>query len=399
MFIVQGRYFWYNSWYKTAERKAGMNFLKKPELRQWLYVFLVFALLILFYKFLDYLPWIFEGIAFIFKILRPFVIGFVIAFILYRPAVKIELLLSRADNKFLCKNARILSIIYIYASFLIILGLVLSLAIPRLYLSLKDLITKLPGYYESTMNFINSKIDSDGKLFGFDISDIRANLKLEQFFRTDKMLDYLQGIYKVGSAVVDFMLAMVISMYMLASRESLRKVCRNILSLFLPEHRIQGIKNYTDRICNIFYDYIFSQLLDALVVSIMAGIVFSILGVPYSILLAILMGLCNLIPYFGAIIGGSVVMVITFLSGKRITALIVAAAIIIIQQIDGNIIQPRIVSNKMGLKPLYVLLAITVGGGLFGFVGILFGVPAMAVLRMLLREILAQRQGRKKREN
>ncbi|HHW45632.1 MAG TPA: AI-2E family transporter [Clostridiales bacterium] len=376
-----------------------MNFLKKPELRQWLYVFLVFALLILFYKFLDYLPWIFEGIAFIFKILRPFVIGFVIAFILYRPAVKIELLLSRADNKFLCKNARILSIIYIYASFLIILGLVLSLAIPRLYLSLKDLITKLPGYYESTMNFINSKIDSDGKLFGFDISDIRANLKLEQFFRTDKMLDYLQGIYKVGSAVVDFMLAMVISMYMLASRESLRKVCRNILSLFLPEHRIQGIKNYTDRICNIFYDYIFSQLLDALVVSIMAGIVFSILGVPYSILLAILMGLCNLIPYFGAIIGGSVVMVITFLSGKRITALIVAAAIIIIQQIDGNIIQPRIVSNKMGLKPLYVLLAITVGGGLFGFVGILFGVPAMAVLRMLLREILAQRQGRKKREN
>lgn len=376
-----------------------MNFFKKPEIRQWVYVFLVFAALIVFYKILDYLPGIFAGLSVIVRVLRPFIVGFIIAFILYRPSVKIETLLARSDNKFLCRNARVLSIVYIYASFLIILGLVLAFAIPKLYVSLKDLINKLPSYYESTMNFINSRVDSDGKLFGFDISNIKESLRLEQFFNADKILNYLQGIYKFGTAVVDFVLAMVISVYVLANCESLRQVFRNILSLFLSEHRVKGIKLYIDRICNIFYDYIFSQLLDALVVSIMAGIVFSVLGVPYAILLAILMGLCNLIPYFGAIIGGSVVTVITFLSGKRITALIVAVAVIIIQQIDGNIIQPRIVSNKMGLKPLYVLFAITVGGGLFGFMGILFGVPAMAVLRMLLREILAHRQGRKAREN
>lgn len=376
-----------------------MKFLKKPEIKQWVYVFIVLASLIVFYKILDFLPGIFLGFSVVVRVLRPFIIGFIIAFILYRPSAKIESLLKRSDNKFICKNARTLSIVYIYASFLIILGVVLAFAIPKLYTSLKDLIdNKLPVYYESTMNFINSKLDSDGKLFGFDISNIKESLQIDQFFNTDKILNYLQGVYKFGTAIVDFVLAMVISIYMLTSRESLRRAVRSLLSLVLPEHKIEGVKTYLDRIGNIFYDYIFSQLLDALVVSIMAGIVFSILGVPYAILLAIMMGLFNLIPYFGAIIGGTIVVVITFLSGMRITALIVAVAIIVIQQIDGNIIQPRIVSNKMGLKPIYVLFAITLGGGLFGFVGMLFGVPVIAVVRMLLLEFIEYRKKRKASE-
>lgn len=376
-----------------------MKFLKKPEIKQWVYVFIVLASLIVFYKILDFLPGIFLGFSVVVRVLRPFIIGFIIAFILYRPSAKIESLLKRSDNKFICKNARTLSIVYIYASFLIILGVVLAFAIPKLYTSLKDLIdNKLPVYYESTMNFINSKLDSDGKLFGFDISNIKESLQIDQFFNTDKILNYLQGVYKFGTAIVDFVLAMVISIYMLTSRESLRRAVRSLLSLVLPEHKIEGVKTYLDRIGNIFYDYIFSQLLDALVVSIMASIVFSILGVPYAILLAIMMGLFNLIPYFGAIIGGTIVVVITFLSGMRITALIVAVAIIVIQQIDGNIIQPRIVSNKMGLKPIYVLFAITLGGGLFGFVGMLFGVPVIAVVRMLLLEFIEYRKKRKASE-
>ena len=105
-----------------------------------------------------------------------------------------------------------------------------------------------------------------------------------------------------------------------------------------------------------------------------------------------MVGLMNMIPYFGAIIGGAICVLVTLLSGDWIRAIIVGLSILAIQQLDGNVLQPRIVSQSVGVRPIYVLLAITVGGGLFGFWGIFLAVPAMAIIQMLVVDYINYRE-------
>ena len=116
-----------------------------------------------------------------------------------------------------------------------------------------------------------------------------------------------------------------------------------------------------------------------------------IFGVPNAWMLGMMVGLMNMIPYFGAIIGGIFCVLITLLSAGPTTALLVAIYIVVMQQIDGNLLQPRIVGSSIGLKPIYVLLAITLGGGLFGFWGIFLGVPVMAVVQLLIKDFISYR--------
>lgn len=111
-----------------------------------------------------------------------------------------------------------------------------------------------------------------------------------------------------------------------------------------------------------------------------------------------MLGLMNMIPYFGAIIGGIICVLVALLSGNVYGAIFVAIYILAMQQIDSNIIQPRIVSNSVGIKAIYVLLAITVGGGFFGFWGIFLGVPVMAMIQMLVKDFIDYRRRREERK-
>jgi len=117
-----------------------------------------------------------------------------------------------------------------------------------------------------------------------------------------------------------------------------------------------------------------------------------IFRVPYAVLLGLLLGLLNMIPYFGAIIGGIGVVLVTLLAKNLYAAIGVAIFIVVVQQIDANIIQPRVVGGSVGLRPIYVLLAITLFGGLFGFWGIFLGVPLMAVVQMFVKDAIARRR-------
>ena len=128
--------------------------------------------------------------------------------------------------------------------------------------------------------------------------------------------------------------------------------------------------------------------MDAFIVSVLFTVIFAIIGVPYFFFFGILIGVLNLIPYFGAVTGGIVVSVVTLIANGFTPAIITAIIILVVQQLDANILQPRIVGGTVGIRPLYVLAAITVGGGLFGFLGILISVPLMATLRMILMDLV-----------
>lgn len=354
----------------------------------WFPLFGFAVALICFYKALDKLPSLFSAVVSFLGILTPLIIGIIIAFILYKPAIKLEELLKKSKNQFWGKYSRGISVFISYAVLLIVIAALLYFIIPRIVISIVNLVKEFPEYYNSVMEYITRLAGEDGRIFGFDISGLKEAFSIENifsYFNFDRITKYAESVFKAAGSVVDFFVAFVISIYILLGREHLFSVCGKLLRLVIPGRHVDTTRTFILRSCNIFYSYIYSQVLDAAIVAVLCTIVFYIARIPYAFLLAILMGLCNVIPYFGAFIGGFCAVFTTLIStGSIIRAVIILVCILGIQQVDANIIQPRIVAGSVGLRPIYVLLAIMVGGGLFGFFGILFAVPIVAILRMLI---------------
>ena len=159
-------------------------------------------------------------------------------------------------------------------------------------------------------------------------------------------------------------------------RTELSKNCRSIL------------RKYFNKSNEVFFSFISGQVLDAIVVGILTSIAMSVIGVKYSVLLGFLIGLFNLIPYFGAIIAVTVAILITIFTGGIGQAIVMAIVVIILQQIDANIINPKIIGGSLSISPLLVIFSVTVGGAYFGVLGMFLAVPIFTVIKLLIEEYI-----------
>jgi predicted PurR-regulated permease PerM len=251
--------------------------------------------------------------------------------------------------------------------------------------------------------FINSKCDENGKFLGFfepnDIINKFSIVNIIGEIDVDKLSAIADGVYRFGVAIIDAVLAIFSSVYMLLSRENLMRSVGKVLSIFTDVKTVSSTKRYLGKVADIFYSYMYGTIIDALIVAVLCIIAFFIIGIDYAPLFGVLVGISNLVPYFGAIIAGVGVSIFAALSEGLIPALITAACILVIQQVDCNVLQPRIVGRSVGLKPIYTLIAITVGGGIFGVGGILLGVPVFATLIMMFNDIAERHYQKLARED
>ena len=159
----------------------------------------------------------------------------------------------------------------------------------------------------------------------------------------------------------------------------------------------QKIRKYFNRGNEIFFKFLTSQILDAILVGILVSIAMTILKVKYAVLLGFLIGLFNLIPYFGAIVAVSIAIIVTILTGGFGKAVLMAVVVIILQQIDANIINPKIVGNSLEISQLLVILAVTIGGAYFGVLGMFLSVPIVTVIKIMIEDFIDEKE-KKKRE-
>ena len=212
---------------------------------------------------------------------------------------------------------------------------------------------------------------------------------------TENLMAAVKGVGGFATSLVNVVISLVVSIYMLHGREHLSRALRHFLSLFIRPRPLARLRQYTRRSGIIFSQYIMGALTDAVVVGVVVSVGLLIFRVPYAVLLGMMLGLLNLIPYFGAIVGCLGIAFIALLTNGLPMAIGVSIYIIVVQQVDANVIQPRIVGDSVGLRPIYVLLGITVFGGLLGFWGILLGPPLMAVMQMILRDCYRRRNKKK----
>lgn len=376
-----------------------MKWFDKNNLQKfWIPAFLFIAAVIVFNKAVNILPSVFALLLTLLGAAGPVIIGFIFAFILFIPQNWLEKRLKSAKPRLFNSHARGWSVLITYLLFLIVISLLLSFIIPWIVKNLIDFVNNAQKYYNSGVNFIKQYLDEDGRIFGFDVLSALESFSITSLvekFDISQITRWADGVFKFGSALLDFVVAIIISIYMLLSREHLVRVIGKMCTLVFPKAKVMQMYAYISRISSIFYSYIYSQLFDSMVVSLMMSLILLILGVPYAPLFGLLIGLCNLIPYFGATISCGAVAVFVLVTDGWVRALITLVCVIAAQQFDANYMQPRIVGHTVGIRPIYVLVAITVFGGLFGFIGILIGVPIIATLRMILLDLLKMKECRR----
>ncbi len=370
--------------------------MKKPYKNWafWISAFVFAVAVIVVYKTVDNLESIWGFLLRLANILSPFVIGFVLAFLLYAPCSRLERLLHKVKFRWVDRHARLFSVLLVFLALLGLFVLLISLAIPSVVQGVTGLINSLPTYFQNIKDWLAEYSQPGSLLENFDIDGKIQELYnyLLAHLTVENIAAYLSGILSVTSSLANIFLSFIAAIYMLLSRESLLRTVKTLSLVFIREKWVERIASYCKKASSIFYSYLYSMLTDAVLIGFLVLPGLLIAGIPYPGAFAMLVGVMNLIPYFGSIVSGIICVIILLIEGHIGSAIFLGIYILIMQQIDGNLLQPRLYGQSLGLKPFYVLLAITVGGGFGGFTGMFIGVPIMAVIQMLLIDYIRYRR-------
>ena len=367
------------------------NKKNKGKLTKWLYWFLFALAVILVYKTLDNFSAIGNWIANLIDVLMPFVIGLLIAYLLYIPCRKLESIYRKSKKlKIISKRARGLSILTVYIIIIIILIVAINYLLPIVANSIIDLVSNIQGYYNSLMINIDNMPD-DSILKNEIVLDAIEGIKtidLKQYINMSKLAEYAKGAIDFAGRIIDFFVAIIVSIYLLLERREILEFIKKLGRAILNKRAYRNFGKYFDRTNSIFFNFLAGQLLDGLIIGIITSIAMLILGVKYAISLGFMIGIFNLIPYFGAIIAVIITAIITLLTGGLWQTVIMVIVLIILQQIDANVINPKILGNSLKISPLLVIFAVSVGGAYFGFWGMFLSVPVIAVIKLVLTDYI-----------
>ena len=321
------------------------------------------------------------------KLLNPFIIGFVFAYLL-NPVVKFfdKKVVSKWFKKADKKTINYISILITCLLFILIIVLLFSIIIPELLKSVEKLAVNAPRYIEEIKNYLLLKL-GDGELREVIIYNYEAiNNYINNVINTsllpkiDGWLVALStGVIGVIKTLFNILIGFVIAIYFLADKDNYVGGFKKIIYTIFPvriSNRIMENARHTD---DIFGNFIVGRLLDGLVIGVITFLFLIIFGYPYALLIAVLVGITNTIPYFGPWFGG-IPAVLLVLMDDPAKALIFGIFIVVLQQIDGNVIGPKLCGSRIGLKSFWVLASILFFGGLFGVIGMLVGVPLFALI-------------------
>ena len=365
----------------------------KNHWKKWLYWFLLGVAIIIVYKTLDNFGDITNSIGTFFSIISPFLVGIFIAYLLYVPCKKVENALKKVKLKIISKSARGLSILFVYLIALLLIVILINVILPVVFESVSDFINNIQGYYDTAINnFNNLPEDSVFKSqFVKEMIDEVKNINIKQYITPDKIFEYLINALSAVTGIFEIFVALVVSIYILADRAKLLNFLKRFASAIFKQETYKNIDKYFNNSNEIFFKFIASQFLDAIVVGVLVKIAMLLMEIKYAPLLGFFIGLFNMIPYIGAIIAVAISALVTLITGGLSQTIWMLIVVIILQQIDANIINPRIVGQSLKISPLLVIFAVTVGGAYFGILGMFLAVPIVAVLKILVEDYINYR--------
>lgn len=349
-----------------------------------------------FDRFAVFYEWLNDKLA----VLSPIFIGAIIAYI---SSSLVRLFQNRVFHKVESNRwRRTLSILFTYISIIILISVVILLIIPQLVSSIEELIKKISDgtYLNALINAINDFLNKVLSFRGEEAFEYISMEKITQvlsgFFEStgDLLQNVANWALSYGSNILtglkNVIIGFLLSIYFVISKDRLYAQSTRILAAVFPKKRSEAIMDWFRFADKTMGGFIVGKLIDATMVIVLCSIAFSIAGIPYSILVSVFIGVCNIIPFFGPFIGAIPSGFIVFIAEPD-KLLLFVILILVIQQIDGNILEPKIVGDRTGLSSLGVLVAVTVMSGYFGVLGMFLGVPIFAVICSSIKKSIKRR--------
>lgn len=334
---------------------------------------------------------LFNYVGELYSLISPFVVGLCIAYVvnvILRPIERMWMkLLSKSKGNWVKKLKRPICLLL---SILLIIGIIIAvvfLIIPELSKSISSLVSMVPTYVDEIEDWWN----------GLSLRLDKYNIQLPEFsFNSDKLVQMLKdggsavinttlsATTSIVTAVINIVLALAFSIYVLAQKETLKRQSKKVLAKLMKPEKMQSLLDMLGLINRTFTNFITGQLTEAVIIGALCFIGMSIFRMPYAPAISVLVGFTALIPVFGAFIGTAIGAFLILLV-KPIQALWFVVFIIVLQQFEGNLIYPKVVGKSVGLPGIWVLVAVTIGGNAMGVVGMLVSVPLCSVLYVVAR--------------
>ena len=332
----------------------------------------------------------------IFVALSPFIYGIGIAFLL-NPLRKIIEYSWLEKTKLKPRTKKVIASFGALLIGIIMLFVFFSILIPQMISSIQTFLSSFEGYVDTAHKFfesnnffsddllktLNPVIDKGVSMLGDWVSNIASSLNAILMYSV---------IFAKG--VMNFLIGMIIALYILLDEVNLKRQIKKVLYALLPEKTTKSILRTTRLTINTFNSFVAGKAVDSLIIGILCYIILSFMKMPYTPLISVVVGVTNMIPVFGPFLG-AVPSILILLLVDPFKALEFSIFILILQQVDGNIIGPRILGGAVGLPTLYVMFAIIIGGALFGIVGMFIGVPVFSVIFVLVSEFIHRQLDKK----
>lgn len=353
-------------------------------------------LVVAFYTLINNVEPLFGVLQAIFVALSPFIYGIGIAFLL-NPLRKIIEYSWLGKTKLKPRTKKVIASFGALLIGIIMLFIFFSILIPQMISSIQTFLSSFEGYVDSARNFfesnnffsddllktLNPVIDKGVSMLGDWVSNIASSLNAILMYSV---------IFAKG--VMNFLIGMIIALYILLDEVNLKRQIKKVLYALLPEKTTKSILRTTRLTINTFNSFVAGKAVDSLIIGILCYIILSFMKMPYTPLISVVVGVTNMIPVFGPFLG-AVPSILILLLVDPFKALEFSIFILILQQVDGNIIGPRILGGAVGLPTLYVMFAIIIGGALFGIVGMFIGVPVFSVIFVLVSEFIHRQLDKK----
>ena len=336
----------------------------------------------------------------LYGIISPFLIGIVVAFLLNSPLKRVEKLLTKwlsrkKPHKKLC---RVLGVIVCYIGFLGLLAAFFAILVPQLVQSLRSIIV-------FAINFLSANTDKINQLLlrfdvlsqqGEDLVVMWENFRTQAMNLTSVALDYVMLVVNnIYTIIYQAFIGIIASVYLLLDKDKLGTQCKKLCYALLPRESCESLIKWTRTANRICSGFIVGKLIDSLIIGVICYIGMNIFRMEYPLLISVIVGVTNILPFFGPFIG-AIPGILILLMVNPFSALWFLVWILVLQQFDGNILGPYILGDSVGISPLWIMVSIIIGGGLFGFLGMLLAVPAFALLYALVRTVIDARLRAKK---
>lgn len=406
-------------WKKMNYHEKEPQFIKKQpsKLREHFQRGMTTLLVIIAGVLFFFAVWRFDELAAVvgkvFDVLMPIVYGLVIAFLLNPIVKRVEKLLSPRLNKVIKKEQtvhRISRSVGVIVSFIIAITVITALfnmLIPELYKSIYDLVVALPSHIDALGARANEFLHEDTFL-GKTLKSVllESGEALEKWFldwvqndllrQTNTLMTNLtEGVIGVVNGLIDVLIGFIVAIYLLFGKEKFLGQGRKLIYAFNTPRRANIILHLASKTNKTFSGFIIGKIIDSAIIGVLCFIGLSILKMPYTLLVSVIVGVTNVIPVFGPYIG-AIPSAILILLVDPMKGLYFIIFIFLLQQLDGNVIGPMILGDSTGLSAFWVMFAILIGGGLFGLVGMIVGVPTFAVIYYIIKMLIQQKLEQKR---